>query len=309
LDVLRLAFQEAVKRGDATTLKLLRGAYKNAGLRVSARDTVVASPFPYNQSYTKTVSFGGSQIGADFTSTLFIGTNFDCAQTTFNLEGYVTANANVTIFSKEMKAIEAIAIYGSEGSSIVANQLLLEVFGKSIYNQQIPVPDLNCQQETLPLGSWTAPGLNLDYTLWVGCIPVIFSAGVTLEADLNWGWQICPGSLSAMVEIVPQARLIASASAETDLLVIEGSVAIDANFDVTLTPQAYVDGTQCAVGLDLLLTADPMEASLVAEWRRMTCKWWFFDCHWDNWNTDSLWSWSAPANNQVLYKQQWTIPH
>lgn len=123
------------------------------------------SAFPYNQSFAKTVNLGGGQIGAQFNAALFVGSNFDCTQPEFNLEGYITANATVTVFGNQMSALVANAIYGSEGSSVVANQLYLEVFEKVIYNQQIPVPDLNCQQQSLPLGSFTAPGLNAAYTV------------------------------------------------------------------------------------------------------------------------------------------------
>jgi len=108
---------------------------------------------------------------------------------------------------------------------------------------------------------------------------------------------------------MPGAKLTASASVEADLLIIEGAVALDADFDITLTPQAYVDGTKCVVGLDLLLSANPMQASLDAEWRKMTCKWWFFDCHWGPWTQDNLWSWSAPLDKKTLFDQQWPIPH
>jgi len=299
----------ALKRVDQPVLLLLQGAYQNSGIRFPALRTSLTSAFPFNQTFAKSFGFGGSQVGAQFNAALFVGTNFDCTQPDFNLEGSISANATVTIFSETMTAMSALAIYGQEGSSVVANQLYLEAFGKVVYQQQIPQPDLNCQQHTFPIGSFTAPGFSVDYALWVGCIPVIFSAGATLEAQVSWGWQICPGQLSALVELIPQAKLTASASAETDLLIIEGAVALDAAFSLTLTPQAYIDGTKCNVGLDLLLTADPMAASLDAQWRRQTCAWWFFDCHWGAWNTYSLWSWSAPADNEEIFNQQWPIPH
>jgi len=109
------------------------------------------------------------------------------------------------------------------------------------------------------------------------------------------------------VSLLPNAKLTASASAQTDLLIVEGQVEFDADFDVELIPQAFVDGTKCSVGIDVTLNADPMEASVTAEWRKKTCEWWIFDCKWGPWNPDTLWSWSAPRDNEVLYSQTWKI--
>ena len=135
----------------------------------------------------------------------------------------------------------------------------------------------------------------------------MFEAGVDFEADLSYGWSICQNNLFAQVSATPSAKLTASASAQTDLLIVEGEVSFQADFDVSITPQAFIDGDKCSVGVDVRLTANPMQASVDAEYRHKKCEWWIFDCKWSDWTTDILWSWSAPKDNEVLFQQTWPI--
>lgn len=75
-------------------------------------EKLTSSAFPYTRNASKTVAVGGSRLGANFSASLLVGTNFDCAHETFNYEAGVFANATLTLFDCTQTAVEAFASYG-----------------------------------------------------------------------------------------------------------------------------------------------------------------------------------------------------
>jgi len=297
----------AASRGDEHAIRVLHSAlYNTIPIPAGQVSPPTDGSMPFNKSWSAAREYGSANtIGANFAAEFFVGSNFNCNQETFNYEALVTSNATANLWTYVQTVFLVSAVYGREGPQVLGNELYLQVFNKVVVDMQIPNED--CKSESYNVGSFTAPGVDVSYTVWVGCIPVVFSAGVSFEADLSWGWSICQDKLFAQVSASPEAKLIASASAQTDLLIIEGEVAIDADFDVTLVPAAFVDGAGCSVGVDVKLTADPMEASITAEYRKKKCEWWIFDCKWGAWEQDQLWSWNAQRDNEVLFQQTWKI--
>jgi len=299
----------AAERDDEPAFRTISSALYNTlpvPLAEKLPPTPPAGTMPFNRSWSASAAYGSlTKVGAKFGAEYFVGTNFDCNRPSFNYMALASTNGTVNLFSFEQSVFNVYAVYGREGKQVVGNELYLQVFFKVIVDKQIPNED--CKSHTYDLGSFTAPGATVAYTLWVGCIPVIFEAGVHFEADLSWGWSVCQNNLSAQVSATPSAKLTASASAQADLLIIEGEVYIEADFAVSITPRAFVDGALCSVGVDVTLTADPMEASVVAEYRKKKCEWWIFDCKWSDWTKDTLWSWNSPIDNKVLFQQTWPI--
>lgn len=99
----------------------LRGAIFNAiSNRAENVDELVArvqrtstDAFPYVKEASKTIAVGGERVGANFSATLRVGSNFDCAHDTFNYEAGVFANATLTLFDCTQTAVEAWASYGA----------------------------------------------------------------------------------------------------------------------------------------------------------------------------------------------------
>jgi len=266
--------------------------------------TLQDSNFPYNKSYDKTWTFGGKSINAQFELDLFLGTNFDCNQQYFNYEGLAEADATINFYSESKSAFEAEAVYGKANGQIVGNELYLRVWDDVIYQQQLPVVD--CNAHTYPILQ-KSTGFDLSYTVWVSVIPVTFSAGVDLSLDLSWGWQICDSSLYAMVELIPDGALVISGNAEIDLLIIKAGVTLSAQFEATPSPQGYIQGSECEVGVDVDLTIAPMEAEFLGYYAWDHCKYWIFDCHWGEHNQQVFWSWNHPGSNEVIFNKAWKI--
>jgi len=302
--VLSNVAKAAQQQSDKPMLYAVKAASENAGYSLPTLFEQDPS-FPYSKSFDKAIEVGGSMLNAQFGLDLFIGTNFDCNHKTFNYAAWAIANATVNFLGDSKDAFLGKAIYGKENGQNLANQLYLRVWDDVIYNS--PIPTLDCNQHTYPIGSYQSPGLDVTYTIWVSIIPVTFTAGVDAEMSLEWAWQICDTDLSATVELIPDGKLVATAGALSDLLVIEGGININADFELIPEPQAFIHGSLCEVGFDVEVSYDPMEASVDVWWRENVCEWWIFDCHWGPYHTDNLWSWNAAERHVVLLKETWKI--
>jgi len=278
---------------------------KNERVRNAAGASIInANSFPFNQSWTNEINFGGKQINVVFDSLLFAGTNFDCNHPSFNYEGHARAEATAHAFGDAKSAFLAEAIYGKENGQLIGDKLYLRFWDSVLYDKTIPIID--CNEHTNEIGH-TAFGFSVSYTLWVSVIPVTFRASTLLQLDLKWGWNICDNQLSALVELIPSATLSVSGGAEINLLIIKAGIAIDAAFNSIIKPQAFVHGTQCQVGFDAILETKPMSAAFVAYFAEKECKYLFFDCHWGKTHQKNLWSWQLPSKTQTLFNKVWNI--
>lgn len=262
------------------------------------------SQFPFNRSYTGSSTFGGDWLGVTFAADFFVGSNFDCQQPNFNYKVFGDVSASINLLKFTQQALEGQILYGKVDGSVIGNDMFLSVWGKTVWEKQLPTVD--CSEHTYPLYH-TAPGFDKSYTIWVTIVPVTFTVGVDLVVNVNWGWQICDAQLSALVELIPSASLVASASAETDLLIIYAGAALDASFNAVVRPQAYVHGSQCNVGVDAVLQTQPMSALFKGYYKKQVCKLWIFDCHWGEMSTQNFWTWALPSQSKVLFNEQLNI--
>jgi hypothetical protein len=297
VDVVRLFTRQGLLSRE-NALRLLAANYDT--------DTAqfLGSNFPYNKSFSRDYVVGGSRVNAKFDAELFLGTNFDCNQKYFNYEALAQTEAIVNFYSYRKSAFLAKAIYGKANGVLIGNEILVRLWDHVLYDQKLPTVDCSLHMYQI---AHAAPGIHISYTVWVSIIPVTFTAGVDTDLKLSWGWQICDGDLSAMVELVPEGGIVLSGQAEINLLIIRAGLLLSGNFGVSLIPQAYIHGSQCTVGVDVELKTPPFGAQFEAYYAWRECKLWIFDCHWGKHNEHVFWGWHHPGVNQVLFKQEWKI--
>lgn len=264
-----------------------------------------ASNFPFNQSYTAAYTLGGKIAAVDFTADLFVGTNFNCNNPAFNYEGTAEATATAVLFGYSQQAFDAKITYGQVNGAALPNALTLSIWGKEVYNQ--PLPTLTCKSSTYPLAH-VAPGFNVERTLWVSIIPVVFTASASLELSLTWGWNVCPTDLSASVQVNGNGQIDFAGSSYTDLILLRAGFDLAGSFNTEIIPQVYVHGTACAVGLEVDQVNNAMSASVTSNYQWRTCKGLFGkNCKWGKYNEQTWWEWSLPAGQSVLFKQEYAI--
>jgi hypothetical protein len=267
--------------------------------------SVIQEPsFPFNQSWSHEIKYGGKDVSVTFDALLFAGSNFDCNHATFNYEGHARAEAVASAFGESKSAFLAEALYGKQNGQVIGNKLYLRFWDNVLYDKTIPIIDCNEHVNDI---AHNAYGFSVSYTLWVSVIPVTFRASLLLQLDLKWGWSICDNQLSALVELIPNAVLTVSGGAEINLLIVKAGISLDASFNAIVKPQAFIHGTQCQAGLETVLETIPMSAAFVAYFAEKECKYLFFDCHWGNMHKKTLWSWQLPAKTEVLFNKVWSI--
>jgi hypothetical protein len=260
--------------------------------------------FPFNKSVGKTAKLGGSTLGVTFDGELFAGTNFNCNQPTFNFEARADVTGDAHFMGMSKKAFEALAVYGQKNGSPLADELLVTVFGKTLYHKKFPT--LACKGSTYDLAH-AAPGFELSYTVWVSIIPITFEVGANLELDLKWDWEICAEQLTAEIGLLPSAGFAFNGGAVIDLLLLKAGVEIKAGLNSVVTPEAYVTGSECEVGFNVTQTNTPMDADFDAYFAWKHCKFLIFDCHWGKHNQKTFWKWDAPSSEHRLLSKSWKI--
>jgi len=270
----------------------------------STLNRISNSDFPYNKSYTNSLVVGGDMLSADFGVDAFLGTNFNCNHPTFSYEAFGDASAIINFLDTSVTAFNAEVIYGVKNGVHLADGITCTIFDQVVYNQ--PIPHVDCSMHSHALFSENT-GFDVSYTLWVSVIPVTFIASVDLSLYVDFKWKVCDTDLSALVEVTPNGVVTASGGAMSDLLVVEGGINLNAVFEMTPTPEAFILGSECTVGFDVLVDYNPMQASVDVWYRTESCYLWIFDCHWGPYNTDTLWSYSAGEHRVVLINETWKI--
>eukprot|EP01117_Protostelium_nocturnum_P015013 TRINITY_DN577_c0_g1_i1.p1 TRINITY_DN577_c0_g1~~TRINITY_DN577_c0_g1_i1.p1 ORF type:complete len:841 (+),score=342.02 TRINITY_DN577_c0_g1_i1:80-2602(+) len=267
--------------------------------------TLADADYPFSKSKTIDFKLGGKTVGARFQADAFLGTNFNCNQTSFNYKASGKASVNVLLFGKSKEAVGADAEYGQNGGSPLANSAHLRVWGKVIKTMNFPGLG-DCITKTYPLGH-IAPGFSVRYTIFVSVVPITFSASASLKLQLNWGWQVCPRDLYAEVSISPQATLVFSGDAKIDLLIIKAGTGLDGSLGAAIVPKAYAAGTRCLIGLSVDMVQQPLGLKLASyvQWKK--CKLLIFDCKWGTRKEFVWFNWQRPAQNKNLWKQEFKI--
>ena len=78
--------------------------------------------------------------------------------------------------------------------------------------------------------------------------------------------------------------------------------------NTAVRPDLSISGTKCDVGYEIDLVRSPADtASLHGFYKRMHCKYLFFDCKLEDAGDHTFWSWQAPTQTKVLANQTWPI--
>jgi len=258
---------------------------------------------PFNRSWTDGYVLGGKQVYAGFLAQAFVGTNFDCQQAYFDYEVYGVGALNVTLFQWSKDAFVAEAVYGKASGQPLADEVSVKVWNQVIYDK--PLPPFNCSNHTFPIAHQQL-GLSVTYTLWVSVIPIQFSAGAQLTLNLGVQYDVCDSTLSA-IGLLPTATLSVGGQAELNLLIIKAGVRLTGSFESLLSPEVYVDGSKCSVGLEASLESRPMTINFDGYYAINKCKMWIWDCHWEQTHVDLWLHWSYPETHEVLVNEHWPI--
>jgi hypothetical protein len=113
---------------------------------------------------------------------MFIGTNFDCHQPTFNYEAEAHVESWIDVFGTTKQAFYAQFIYGADEGSQLPDQAVVNVWGKQIYQKDLKAVD--CSPHTVPVAH-SDPGLDKKFTIWASFIPVTLHITTNLDLDLS----------------------------------------------------------------------------------------------------------------------------
>jgi len=262
------------------------------------------SPMPYNQSYNTNWDMGGEVFDLDVTGQLFAGTNFDCNETTFNYEALAEAKGTITLFGDSHDVFLAEAVYGKVNGAPEADELLLTVWDDVIYQE--PIPQVDCALHTYTIFH-EAPGFDVSYTLWISIVPISFTASASVDVNLEWGWQICDSSLLAMIELIPTAAPQMFGQAEIDLYIIKAGIELTGSASISVVPQGYIHGSECTIGFDVQQINPPCDVELFSYYAWQSCTLFFFDCHWGQQDQQVWYNYNYPAQDIVLFEQDWKI--
>ena len=260
---------------------------------------------PFNRTGSSSGSIGGKSISLSSTSGYLIGTNLNCNNSNFAYEAEANANATLTLFGASWNAFTGSFVYGKNGGVALADSVSASVFGKSVYNRQLPSYGY-CKAETLPLGQITK-GVHVAKTFWVSIVPVSFTAAASVELTLDWDWSICSNTLSASVGIEPGTVVTVDGATEVDLLVLRAGVSIDADLAAKLSPEVFIAGTACDAGVKVTETISSVSASLDGFYQFRKCKWLFWDCKWEKEQEHTFWSHSEAPSTKVLDQKTFPI--
>jgi len=229
---------------------------------------------------------------------------FDCNHPTFNYEASATGKVDLHLFDHSVNAFTAKAVYGRQGGQPAEDEIYVRVFGKTIYDRQLPHIDCRTHAENI---ASAFPGFSVSYVIWVSVIPITFTASASLGLDLSWNYDVCVDQLSAQVELVPKATLVVGGDAEIDLLIIKAGVKLDGSFEASIPPQVRVDGSLCSISFDVKYVSRPLAINFDGYFAVESCFLWIFDCHWKQEKTVNIFSWQSPSYDTVLYSKTWKI--
>eukprot|EP01105_Mastigella_eilhardi_P026432 TRINITY_DN7659_c0_g1_i1.p1 TRINITY_DN7659_c0_g1~~TRINITY_DN7659_c0_g1_i1.p1 ORF type:complete len:582 (+),score=113.88 TRINITY_DN7659_c0_g1_i1:1250-2995(+) len=259
-----------------------------------------------NYTFDRVVRLGGTAVSASFDVHLYAGTNFDCKQPEIDYAASATVESSVSLLGFSRQAFAARALYGRRAGRAAADSALVRVWGKVLYSRAFASPSCVPRVEEI---MHVAPGYAVDYTLWVSVIPITFTASVSLELDLSWGWRVCDADLSAAVSVAPSASLVFEGAAQIDLLnVLRTGVTLHGALRSEVVPRVAVEGARCEIAASVKNQSPPLEA------RFETFRAWAHcrllprgSCHWGKEKRHTLWSWETAGYNRTLLDGHWKI--
>jgi hypothetical protein len=257
------------------------------------------SNYPQSRSKDWSARYGSTDFNAFVQAGYFAGTNFNCKQKGINykLRAYVTAG--VTLFQQSVPLFDSEVVYAAINGGTSENRVMAKLFGITLKNEKL-LPDIpGCPPETVRDIKKISPGLKVSYTMFVVVLPITFSAGVTANLYLKWGYQFCPQNLQAHVDLRPGVTVTASAGAEASIAVARGGIELSGSINWELRPTALIDGNQCMFGVNLHLIQSPAVVRLVGWYQLFQCS--LSGCGYAPRQEHEFWRWQGTGSDRALW--------
>ena len=222
--------------------------------------------FPFNKSYSTSASIGPTGqdpwhvLNANYSADLFLGTNFDCNETTVNYKLAAHVESWINVFGSSKQVFFAEFVYGVDNGQPFADRATVHVWGKNIYSKALPSG--TCTDQTEAVGHKEV-GLDKSFTLWVSFVPLTLEVSVGLELDLGYTWDVCDTTLTANFAAVPKTTLTVAASASINLLVFDTTTSLNASFSQAVVPTVELRGDACLFNFKVERTASKKNNQLI----------------------------------------------
>jgi len=270
---------------------------------VSVTPTADDPNYPYNKAKDWNERIGGSDFNLFAQAGYFAGTNFDCKHSGINykLKAYVKGGCH--LFKHEEEFFSAEAVYATINGATVEDHLGAKLFGRTIKDEQLLPVIPGCPPEVVKNIANVSPGFHVSYTIVVVVIPVTFSAGVTANIYLKWGYQLCPQNLQAHVDLRPGITVTASASATASIAVAKGGIELSGSVNFELRPTAMVDGGLCQFGVNLHRIQAPAQIKFDGWYQTWGCSihHWKPHCGYGSRHEHVFWHWDGKPVDQPLW--------
>jgi hypothetical protein len=304
-DVIREELIKARTAANARWVDFVVGAAQEGVQTAASVETATASNdnYPYNKAKDWSTKLGSGSFNMFAQAGYFAGTNFDCKQTGLNYKLHGYAKGGVHLFGKESDFFTGDAVYATISGATTENRVYAKLFGRVVKDEPLLPVIPGCPPEVVKTLAHAEPGFHVGFTIVVVIIPVSFSAGVTANLYLKWGYQLCPQNLQAHVDLRPGITLTASASATAHVLAVKGGIGLSGSINQEIRPTAMIDGNQCQFGVNLHRIQAPSNVKFYGWYEVWSCHFhhWHLKCGWGGRHEKTFWQWNGSGVDQPLW--------
>lgn len=267
-----------------------------------------ADGFDKQKSGSWSKSVGPKDLHVDLAASYFAGTDFTAcgggSGTDLNVKVGATASATASIFGHSKSVIDLNAWYVIMAGQTVQNSYSLSVFGHTVTNGKVfPYEGKACPPH-VSKNIWSAsPGFSVTYTMVVVAVPVQFSAGITAQLNLAYGYDICPQDLKASVDLEPGVTVVASATAQVSLVLAHAGITLAGSINQQVRPTAFINmNGNCQLGAKVDLVAAPTTLRFYGFYGYRSCSFhhWRLRCGWHD-SSHDFWSWQNSGSSSTVW--------
>lgn len=257
-------------------------------------------------SWSKTV--GPKDLHVDLAASYFAGTDFTAcgggSATDLNVKVGATASATASIFGHSKSVIDLNAWYVILAGQTVQNSYSLAVFGHTVTTGKVFQYEGQACPPHVTKNIWTAsPGFSVTYTMVVVAVPVQFTAGVTAQLNLAYGYDICPQDLKASIDLEPGVTVVASATAQVSLVLAHAGITLAGSINQQVRPTAFLNmNGNCKLGAKVDLVSSPTTLRFYGFYGYRSCRMhhWHLSCGWHDQSHD-FWSWQGTGGSSTVW--------
>jgi hypothetical protein len=259
--------------------------------------------YPHSKSKDWSVKLGSHEFYLFAEAGYFAGTNFDCKHEDLNWKLAANARAGARLFHHEEDAFNAEAVYAVIAGGTVENRLRVKLWHYTLLDQKI-LPDIPaCPPEVVKTLWSIKPGFSVQHTVVVGVVPVTFSAGISAQIDLKWGYFLCPQNMQARVDLRPSITISASAGITVHAPPFRAGISLSGSMNQEIRPTAAVNGNLCQFGVNIHRIQEPKRCSFDGWWQHWECTVHKFKphCGWSGKHDHPFWKWEGRAEDHPIW--------